>query len=124
MRLVLLGLAAGSMAGFFGIGGGFMVVPGIMLGSGLPILYAIGSSLFAVGIFGFTTATNYALSGFVDWTIAAEFIVGGVLGGVFGIMLAVRLASQKRALNYIFAALIFMAAGYILLRTGMDLYPT
>jgi len=123
-RLVLLGLAAGSMAGFFGIGGGFMVVPGIMLGSGLPILYAIGSSLFAVGLFGFTTATNYALSGFVDWRIAAQFVAGGVLGGVLGIMLAVRLSSRKRALNYIFATLIFMAAGYILLRTGTNLFPT
>ena len=39
-------------------------------------------------------------------------------------MLAVRLASQKRVLNYIFAAVIFSAAGYILLRAGMDLFPT
>jgi len=51
-------------------------------------------------------------------------LAGGVLGGVLGIMLAVRLSSRKRALNYIFATLIFMAAGYILLRTGTNLFPT
>ncbi len=124
MRLVLLGLGAGFLAGFFGIGGGFLIVPGIVLGSGLNMLCAIGSSLFAVGIFGLTTATNYALSGLVDWRIAAEFVAGGAAGGVFGMMLAVRLASQKRVLNYIFAAVIFSAAGYILLRAGMDLFPT
>ena len=47
---------------FFGIGGGFLIVPGLMLGSGMPILNAIGSSLFSVGGFGLTTAISYALS--------------------------------------------------------------
>lgn len=122
MRLVILGIAAGALAGFFGIGGGFLVVPGIMLGSGLTILCAIGSSLFAVGVFGLTTAVNYALSGFVDWTIAAEFIAGGALGGVLGMHLAVRLSAEKRALNYVFATLVFIAAAYMLLRTGTHLF--
>src|SRR5205085_514944 len=81
---------AGAISGFFGIGGGFLIVPGIMLGSGMPILNAIGSSLLSVGVFGLTTAANYALSGLVAWAIAAEFIVGGVLGGWFGTRLAVK----------------------------------
>jgi len=51
-------------------------VPGLMLGSGMPILNAIGSSLFSVGSFGLTTAVNYALSGLIDWTIALLFVVG------------------------------------------------
>src|SRR3546814_2435331 len=48
-RLAGIGLVTGMVSGFFGIGGGFLIVPGIMLGSGMPMLYAIGSSLFAVG---------------------------------------------------------------------------
>jgi uncharacterized membrane protein YfcA len=95
-----------------------------MLGSGLTILCAIGSSLFAVGIFGLTTAVNYALSGLVDWTIAAEFIAGGSLGGVLGMRMAVRLSSKKKALNYVFASLVFIAAAYMLLRTGAVLFST
>ena len=50
----------------------------------MPILYAVGSSLLAVTAFGVTTAANYALSGFVDWSLATLFIAGGVLGGLLG----------------------------------------
>ena len=58
----MIGLIVGAFSGFFGIGGSFLIVPGIMLGSGMPILNAIGSSLLSVGTFGLTTAVNYALS--------------------------------------------------------------
>ncbi len=81
IRLILIGLAVGSVSGFFGIGGGFLIVPGIMLGSGMPILNAIGSSLNSVGSFSLTTALNYAFSGLVDWAIALLFIGGGIVGG-------------------------------------------
>ena len=121
LRLVGLGLSAGLISGFFGIGGGFLIVPGIMLGSGMPILNAVGSSLFSVGVFGLTTAVNYAISGFVDWQIAAEFVAGGTIGGIFGMKAAVRLAAEKRVLNYVFAGLVFSAAAYMLLRTGLHL---
>ena len=122
VRLVAIGLAAGTISGFFGIGGGFLIVPGIMFSSGLPILNAIGSSLFAVGTFGLTTAANYALSGFVDWQIAAEFILGGTVGGLLGIHAAVRLAAKKRALNYLFVGVIFVVAAYMMVLTGIHLF--
>jgi uncharacterized protein len=122
LRLVAVGIFVGAVAGFFGIGGGFLIVPGIMLGSGMPILNAIGSSLFSVGAFGLTTAVNYALSGLVDWRIALEFIAGGALGGWLGMRLAVGMASQRRRLAYIFAAIIFVVAAYMLVRTGLALF--
>ena len=121
-KLAVFGMLAGTLSGFFGIGGGFLVVPGIMLGSGLPLLNAIGSSLFAVGVFGLTTAGNYALAGFVDWEIALEFILGGALGGFLGMKAAIRLAPQKRTLTYIFACVVFGGAAYMLLRTGAQLF--
>lgn len=119
VRLVLIGLAVGTVSGFFGIGGGFLIVPGLMLGSGMPILNAIGSSLFSVGSFGLTTAVNYALSGLIDWTVALLFIVGGIGGGILGMWSAIRLASKRRTLTYIFAAVIFAVAIYMLARTGL-----
>ncbi len=121
LRLVVLGLAAGFVSGVFGIGGGFIVVPGIMLGSGMPILNAIGSSLFSVSAFGLTTAANYALSGLVDWVVALEFIAGGAVGGLAGMRLAVRLSAHKRVLNYIFASIVFAVGAYMILRTVMAL---
>lgn len=117
IRLIAIGLLTGAISGFFGIGGGFLIVPGIMLGSGMPILNAIGSSLFSVGTFGLTTALNYALSGLVNWGVALEFIAGGVLGGLIGLKAAVRLAGHKRVLSYVFAGVIFTVAAYMLART-------
>ena len=117
-KLTGFGFATGALSGFFGIGGGFLIVPGIMLSAGFPLLNAIGSSLFAVGIFGITTAANYALSGFVDWRIAAEFILGGAIGGFFGMKAAILLSGRKRTLNYIFAGVVFTVASYMLLRAG------
>ena len=122
VRLSILGFIAGIVSGFFGIGGGFLIVPGIMLGSGMPILNAIGSSLFSVGVFALTTAVNYALSGLVEWRIALTFIAGGVAGGVLGIKAAVRLGSHKRTLNYVFAVVVFTVAAIMAIRTGVELF--
>jgi len=119
VRLIAVGLIVGAISGFFGIGGGFLIVPGIMLGSGMPILNAIGSSLLSVGTFGLTTAANYAVSGFVDWMIAVLFIAGGLAGGIFGMRAAIRLAVNRRMLTSIFAGVIFAVAIYMLVRTGL-----
>lgn len=121
VRLVAVGFGAGAISGFFGIGGGFLIVPGIMLGSGMSILNAIGSSLFSVGAFGTTTAVNYAFSGLVDWRVALEFIAGGALGGLVGMRLALRLAARKQMLIYIFAGIVFAVALYVATRAGLAL---
>ena len=117
-KLVLVGLGAGLLSGFFGIGGGFLIVPGLILSSGMPIINAVGSSLFSVGAFGITTATNYALSGLVDWRIAVVFIIGGVGGGMLGMRLAVRLAARRGVLVRVFAFVLFAVAAYMLYRSA------
>jgi len=113
-RLCGTGLGAGSLSGFFGIGGGFLVVPGLMFAGRMQIVEAIGTSLFAVGSFGLTTAINYSLSGDVDWSIAAEFVAGGIAGGWLGARMACRLARRRGALNLIFAAMIIAIAANML----------
>jgi uncharacterized protein len=119
IRLAVLGTGTGFASGFFGIGGGFLIVPGIGLATGMPILNAIGCSLFSVGVFGLATAVNYALSGYIAWTVAAEFIAGGALGGLAGTRAAVRLASRKRALTWVFAGVVFTVAAYMLTVTAI-----
>lgn len=110
--------AAGTASGFFGIGGGFLIVPALILATGMPMINAIGSSLLAVGSFGLATALNYAVSGLVDWPIALEFIAGGIAGGIVGMTLANRLSAGKNTLNRIFAGLIFVVAVYVLYRSA------
>ncbi|MDW6022535.1 sulfite exporter TauE/SafE family protein [Mesorhizobium sp. BAC0120] len=117
LTTALVAIVTGAASGFFGIGGGFLIVPALILATGMPIINAIGSSLLAVGTFGLATAVNYARSGLVDWQVAAEFIGGGVLGGMLGMILATKLAARKNVLNRIFAALILTVAAYVLYRS-------
>ncbi len=117
-KLLALGFVTGCLSGFFGIGGGFLIVPGLMLATGMPILNAIGSSLVAIAAFGLTTAANYAASGLIDWRLAGIFLAGGVLGGVGGAALAKRLADKRGVLGTAFACVIFAVAAYMLARSA------
>src|SRR5689334_17324841 len=114
--IVGLGLATGSLSGFFGIGGGFLIVPALMLATGMPILNAVSSSLVAVTAFGMTTALSYAWSGLVSWELAALFVVGGIGGGLAGTRSARHLSERRGALNVVFAAVIIAVALYMLAR--------
>jgi uncharacterized protein len=116
-RLLGVGLGAGGLSGFFGIGGGFLIVPGLMFASGMEIINAIGTSLFSVGVFGLTTAINYAVSGLIDWPVAAEFIGGGIVGGWLGALGARRLARTRGMLNRIFAGVIVVVALFMLFKS-------
>jgi len=115
-RLGAVGFAAGSLSGFFGIGGGFLIVPGLMLASGMEIIAAIGTSLFSVGAFATTTALNYAASGLIDWRVAVEFIAGGIIGGWLGAKGANRLAQTRGTLNVVFACAIVAVAVFMLIK--------
>ena len=117
--LIGIGFAVGALSGFFGIGGGFLIVPGLMGATAMPLINAIGSSLVAVTAFGLTTAASYAVSGLVDWPLAALFIVGGALGGLLGIRLARHLAGHKHALTLTFSGIIIVIGIYVIVRAIM-----
>lgn len=109
--------ASGTLSGFFGIGGGFLIVPALVAATGMPMISAIGSSLLSVGAFGLATAGSYAAAGLIDWQVAVTFTGGGLVGGVVGTTLATRLAVRRGALERIFAGLIVLVAFYVLWRS-------
>ncbi len=113
--IVGLGLATGTLSGFFGIGGGFLIVPALMLATGMSIINAVSSSLVAVTAFGLTTAASYAWSGLISWELAGSFVAGGLVGGLIGTRSA-RLLSARGGLNIVFAAVIIVVALYMLAR--------
>lgn len=115
-KLALFGVATGLLSGFFGIGGGFLIVPGLMAAAEMPIANAMASSLFAVAAFGVMTASTYAVSGLIDWWIAAAFVAGGAVGGLAGAWLSRRLARKRGMLKKLFAGVIFSAAAYMLFK--------
>ena len=114
--IVGLGVATGTLSGFFGIGGGFLIVPALMLATGMSIINAVSSSLVAVTAFGLTTATSYAWSGLISWGLAGLFVAGGIAGGLIGTRLARLLSARRGALNVVFAAVIIAVAFYMLAR--------
>ncbi len=115
-RLIAYGAGTGLLSGLFGIGGGFLVVPGLIASADLPLLAAVGSSLVSVTAFGLTTAVSYALSGLIDWWLVLMFVVGGILGSLFGGRLAARLSQQKQMLSRVFAAIVASVGLYVILR--------
>ena len=115
------GFAVGMLSGFFGIGGGFLVVPGLVAATAMPLLNAVGSSLVSVGAFGATTAASYAASALVDWPVAGLFVLGGAGGGLIGLWLAGHLAARKVLFTRVFAGVVGAAGIYVTARGVMAL---
>jgi uncharacterized protein len=114
--LSITGFGTGLLSGFFGIGGGFLIVPALMLATGMPLAFATGTSLVAVSAFGAATAASYAWSGLVDWRVAGLFIAGGVLGSLGGAPLGRLLGSRKGLLGAVFAGIVVLVGTYVVYR--------
>ena len=115
-RLAPMGLLTGFAAGFFGIGGGFLIVPGLMAATGMTLANAAASSLLSVSLFGAATSANYAVSGLVDWPVAGLFIAGGMVGGAAGLFGARFLAERAALGRKAFAVLVLLVAAYVAMR--------
>lgn len=104
--IALSGFFVGILSGFFGIGGGFLIVPALLFSTNLSTIKAIGTSLISVGMFGITTAIVYATKYEVDFLIAICYLVGGFLGGFLGVKLATRLNAKKLKTFYAIAVIV------------------
>ncbi|MFD1189158.1 MULTISPECIES: sulfite exporter TauE/SafE family protein [Phenylobacterium] len=118
LKLAPMGVVTGFAAGFFGIGGGFLIVPGLMAATGMTLANAMASSLVSVSLFGASTSLNYALSGQVNWTVAALFIAGGFVGGQAGVRGAALLADRATLARRAFAVLVLVVAAYVAWRAS------
>jgi uncharacterized protein len=113
--LLTTGLVVGTLAGFFGIGGGFLIVPALILATGMPITQAIGTSLVAITVFGAATASSYALAGEVVWRTVAFFVAGGAAGSIAGQTLARATSHNSKWLQIIFGVFVVVVGATILI---------
>jgi len=113
LKLAPAGALTGLAAGFFGIGGGFLIVPGLMAATGMTLAHAAASSLVSVALFGAATSASYAAAGMVDWPLCAAMIAGGGVGVAAGVRLAPRLAARAGLARRLFAMMIVATAGYV-----------
>ena len=118
-RLVPIGFGVGVLAGFFGIGGGFLIVPGLMLATAMPIKTAIGTSLVIVTALGAATALSYAWSGFVDWQLSLLLVLGGAVGSTIAMRVGRRIAERRRALEIGFACVVIGVGAFVLLEATL-----
>ena len=115
-RLAPMGAVVGFAAGFFGIGGGFLIVPGLMAATGMTLANAAASSLVSVVLFGAATSASYAASGLMDWPVFAALVAGGGLGALAGVPIARALGGRAQAARRGFAAMVLATAAYVAYR--------
>lgn len=115
-KLAPIGLGAGFAAGFFGIGGGFLIAPGLMASTGMTLANAAASSLLSVTLFGTATSASYAASGQVNWALFAALVTGGLGGAAIGLPASRWLATRVKVARVGFAVLVVLVALYILMK--------
>jgi len=108
------GLAVGLLSGYFGIGGGFLIVPALIFSSGICMTLAVGTSLLSVGTFGLASGLEYMFYGDVILLISLLYLVGGVIGGYAGTSLAVR--TPRDRLRVIYGIIIVIVGIYMALK--------
>lgn len=111
VKVVLAGLAVGFLTGFFGVGGGFVIVPALVLLLGLPMPAAVGTSLVIIAINSAAALAARAGQAHFDWALIVPFTIAAMAGSLAGQVVADRLPST--ALNRAFALLLFAVAAYI-----------
>ena len=101
-RILLAGFGAGLMTGFFGVGGGFLIVPALVLVVGLSVHRAVGTSLLVIGISSFTGLLGHLQYGGINLSVTLLFVAAGAAGIWLGTLLAPRVtqASLRRGFAY------------------------
>jgi uncharacterized protein len=117
--VVLTGSGVGVLTGLFGVGGGFLLVPALVLALGLTMSAAVATSLPVIAFNSAAGFIPYAATGRVDYHLAALFIVGGVIGMLVGAHFGERAGNAR--LQQAFAALMVLVAGYLILQQTVAL---
>ena len=116
LPVLLAGLGVGAMTGFFGVGGGFLIVPALVLAVGFPMRLAVGTSLVVIAINSGAGVLAHLGTGGFDLGVALLFVVGGFVGGTLGGHFAGRIDEAK--LSRGFAVLVALVGLYLIARNG------
>lgn len=131
--IVAQGFALGFMTGIVGIGGGFLIVPVLVLLRRLPMKIAIGTSLAIIAvnctaglvksIFAGSAALHPSATeqNAIDWTVIGLFIALGIVGSLIGSLLARRI--DQGTLRKVFAVFLVVMAGYVAWRQAPRVFP-
>ena len=105
---VAIGLGAGLMSGYVGVGGGFIMVPLMLSLIHIPMKLASGTSLIAILILAIPGTIENGLVGNIDYVVGLSVAIGSIPGAILGAMLVKRV--PERALRFIFGGFLIVAA--------------
>lgn len=113
--LLLLGVLTGVLSGLFGVGGGIVIVPALVLVAGLPIHRAVGTSLLVIALVSASSIAAMVAQGrSIDPAITGLFVTGGVAGLFAGQRLGRRLSGP--VLQKVFAFAILLVAAFVIVK--------
>jgi uncharacterized membrane protein YfcA len=116
--LLLVGIAAGFLSGLFGVGGGILVVPGLIVATKMDQRLAHGTSLAAVLPISFASLLTYWSNDHVDWSVALFLAIGSIFGAVLGAKLLA--IASKRVLSTVFIFVLVVSGIKLLFSTHGD----
>ena len=114
--LTLTGLGTGFLSGLFGVGGGFLIVPALVLVTRMGIHRAVATSLVIITAIGLAGAATALWQGRIDWAVLVPFVAGGAAAMLAGRVLAERLAGPR--LQRLFS-LVIVVVGASMLADGL-----
>lgn len=110
-KVLLCGLAVGFLTGFLGVGGGFLVVPALVIVLRTPMTFAVGTSLMIIALNSVTSFVSRLGVAEFDWKIIVPFTVAAIVGAVAGKRLADRLSGTL--LTRAFAIMLVTVGGLV-----------
>lgn len=114
MHIAWHGIGVGILTGVVGVGGGFLIVPALVLLSGLSMKKAVGTSLSIVALKSFAGFAGYAGSVAIDYRLMAVFTLIAIVGSIAGGQLAKRLSGER--LKRGFGVFLLLVATYIIIK--------
>ena len=115
-RALPVGLATGVLTGFYGVGGGFLIVPALAVLIGIGFAEATGTSLAVIAVTSAAALAAHLASEGIDWSLTASFTAAGVIGAVAGTHATVRVPGSQPQLG--FATLLVGLAAFLLAETA------
>ena len=119
VKVLLAGLAVGFLTGFFGVGGGFVIVPALVMVLGYPMPAAVGTSLLVIAVNSAAALTARAGQMSPHWSLLIPFGLAALAGSLAGRPIADRVPAA--VLSKAFTVLLFAVAGYVAVRAGLAL---
>lgn len=115
-RAVPAGFATGTLTGFYGVGGGFLIVPALAVLIGVGFAEAIGTSLAVIALTSAAALAAHLASGGIDWPVTASFTAAGVIGALAGTRASDRVPTSQ--LRFGFATLLVVVAALLIVKNA------